>query len=254
MNTKYLISLFLFMSMYQIGVSQTEKLITGKVIIEDFSNHGIDIDVINLTSVKNTVTNKGNFSILAKAGDTLIFIAKNYYYEKLFLKQKDIDKNNFIVKLTKKPIDLDELILTKMHAILSDAEYKEVINPNKLDSIKTYEKQPIVYDGSIVHGMDVMKLGEAFINLFKKKKETAGNHNQKIILEEYVTSNFNQSFFVKNLSLKPEEIDLFLEFCNTDPKLDAILESDENANILEIIDFLITKSAEFKKLPKADNE
>ena len=49
----------------------------------------------------------------------------------------------------------------------------------------------------------------------------------------------------------PLEVALFLEFCDTDPKSKTIL---ENTNPLKLMDFLITKNIEFKKLPSAEKK
>ena len=49
-----------------------EKLLHGKIVAEDASVSGVD--VVNLGNEKVTVTNaKGEFSILAKADDILVF-------------------------------------------------------------------------------------------------------------------------------------------------------------------------------------
>jgi hypothetical protein len=55
----------------------------------------------------------------------------------------------------------------------------------------------------------------------------------------------NQDFFDKTLQIKPDEIALFLEFCDADPKSKTIL---ENTNPLKVMDFLFAKNVEFKKL------
>jgi hypothetical protein len=124
---------------FQLGFSQTEKLIQGKILCENLLLQGIE--VLNLASKRTTITNtNGRFSILAKAKDTLMFI-----------------------------------------------EFKELV---------------------------------------KKTND--------------------ENYYLEILKLKPDELGLFIEFCDADPKSKTIL---ENTNPLSLMDFLLTKNVEFKKLP-----
>mgnify|MGYP003470037406 FL=1 len=93
---------FLLLFVLQSGFSQTEKLINGKVLHEQFPVE--KVDVVNFSSKKITVTNaSGEFSILAKASDELIFISKDHDIKKIALDQKTIDKNNLLISLILKP-------------------------------------------------------------------------------------------------------------------------------------------------------
>ena len=60
---------------YQFSISQTEKLLKGKVLSETFALK--NVEVINKTSKTSTTTNElGEFSILVNAKDSLIFFSK----------------------------------------------------------------------------------------------------------------------------------------------------------------------------------
>jgi hypothetical protein len=85
-----LLLLILFIA-FHFGFSQTEKLIQGKVLYNDLPLQGIEI--INLASKKTTITDSdGQFYLLVKAKDSLMFISKNYEYKKIFLDSKLIEK------------------------------------------------------------------------------------------------------------------------------------------------------------------
>jgi hypothetical protein len=76
---------------YQLSVSQTEKLLQGKVI----SNSAplSKVEVINKTAQTSTRTNElGEFSILAKEQDSLLFFSKDYLFARLKLTPKDLEK------------------------------------------------------------------------------------------------------------------------------------------------------------------
>ncbi|WP_431243830.1 hypothetical protein ACQ9BO_04715 [Flavobacterium sp. P21] len=63
---------------YQISISQTEKLLQGKVTSNNIPLN--KVEVINRTAKTSTTTNAlGEFSILAKAQDSLIFLRKITY-------------------------------------------------------------------------------------------------------------------------------------------------------------------------------
>ena len=95
-NNYFFVSLLFLV--FQSVFSQTEKLIRGKVLSEQFPVE--KVDVVNFISKKVTVTNAAReFSILVKAGDELIFISKNHDIKKIVLDEKAIDKNKLIILL-----------------------------------------------------------------------------------------------------------------------------------------------------------
>lgn len=100
--------------------------------------------------------------------------------------------------------------------------------------------------------MDFIRMGEDFSRLIKKifkPKEKVIKTNTKIEFKDYLNLNFNQDFFINTLKLQPEEIILFIEFCNADSKSKTLI---ENINILSTMDFLIAKNIEFKKMSLSD--
>ena len=55
----------------------------------------------------------------------------------------------------------------------------------------------------------------------------------------------DEKFYIQTLHLKPEEINLFLQFCEADPKSQTL---SKETSVLNIMDFLIYKNSDFKKL------
>jgi hypothetical protein len=74
--------------------------------------------------------------------------------------------------------------------------------------------------------------------------QTAWILSEKLEFKQIIEEKIDQSFFIKALELKPEQIALFLEFCDADTKSKTVLEDN---NILSIMDFMILKNKEFKK-------
>lgn len=230
--------------MLQFGFSQTEKLMQGTVLCEDLPLQGIEI--VNLVTKKITITDtNGRFRILAKAKDTLMFISKNYEYKKLFLKKEVLEKTDFIILMTRKPEQLEEVVVFKMPRIkLSKDHLYEQGKSDELvlEKAANHPKPIGVYDGTLTNSADLMRIGSMIRSIFIKQKETT-KKIPEIEFKKIATSTCNQDFFSKTLQLKPEEIALFLEFCDADPKSKTVL---ENTNPLKLMDFLFAKNIEFK--------
>lgn len=238
--------ILLIFFIFHSGFSQTEKRINVKVVFEDYSLQGIE--VVNLVSEKTTMTDsKGNFSIFAKAGDMLVFVSKNYEYKRLFLDAELMDKDNFVVSLTKKPEELEEVIIFKIPDIKlskNKAYEQEKVDELALEKAAQHPKPQGVYDGVLINSPDLIRIGGMILSLFIKEKETT--KKKFPIFKDLVRLSYNDDFFCKTLQLKPAETALFLEFCDADPKSKTVLESN---NELVLMDFLFIKNVEFKKLP-----
>jgi hypothetical protein len=244
MKAKILTTISLFT--YQFSVSQTEKLLHGKVISQDIFLK--DVEVINKTAKTSTTTNTfGEFEILANVKDSLIFFSEGYYFKRMQLTQENIGTNNLIVGMLPKPEELDEII------ILSKKIKPVFITKENIQEIKLNKSRPKLgmkieghKDGTapITDQADLVRIGKQIYNIIKKKKGTK-IETQKINFIQLITETLNPDFFTKDLKLKEEEKELFLDFCDADPKSKTLL---EDKNILSTMDFLYSKNKEFQKL------
>ena len=232
MKSKLLIIPIIFL--FQFSFSQTEKLLQGKVLSGDFPVEGVEI--VNLVTEKTTTTDtNGRFNILVKTDDMLVFVSEKYEYKRLFLDKEFLDKNNFTILLTRKPEQLEEVVITKISfpKIKFDKNIASQIN---IEKARDHPKPLGVYDGTIENGIAM------YINLpFGQKKI------HQIEFKELVKKTNNEKYYIEILKLKPEELGLFIEFCDADPKSKTVL---ENVNSLSLMDFLLAKNIEFKKLPR----
>lgn len=246
MKTKLIVITLLFTSLF--CFSQTEKPIKGIVLCDNQPVQGIE--VVNLISEKTTISNSnGEFSIQAKAEDILVFVSKKHYYKRLFLENEDIKKSNIKIILTQKPEELEEVVITKANFNSKGLYSQEVADEIKLEKGRFRNRN--VYDGTIENGADLMRIGGMILDLFKKKKETNKNLDLKIEFKELATNSYEDVFFINTLKLKPEEISLFLEFCDADPKSKTIIDDNSPLNLM---DFILTKNEEFKKLTKPEKK
>lgn len=233
---------------FQFAYAQTEKPWKGKVISEDFPVRNAEI--LNFRSKKTTITNEnGEFTILAKAQDTLICHAKNYQYKKMIVEKDNEEKTILLILLVKKPQELEEVIVLSKKSFPKIKFDKNIANQLTIEKAAINKKPNGVYDGTIENGRDFIEIGTMIIDFFKKedKKESVSMGEFK----ELARTNLNDNFFVNTLKLKPEEILLFLEFCDADPKSKAVI---ENSNPLKLLDFILTKNEEFKKQNTSRNK
>jgi hypothetical protein len=244
MKVKLLLALSILTS--QFCFSQNEELLQGKVVNQ---NRPIkDVDIINFnTKVQTTSDQFGNFSIAAKKNDLLVFISKNYEVKRLLINPNLFDNNSFSVVLNLKPEELKEVVITKMPSIkLSiDKGYEQ----GKLDDIDVEKRgkklRTGVYDGTIENGADIMRIGGMILGLLIKDKKAPKEKDPDIEFAVLAKNTCNQKFYLEKLKLKPEEIELFLQFCDVDPKSKILI---EHSNILSMMDFLTVKNIEFQKL------
>jgi hypothetical protein len=244
MKIKLLSTLVLFTS--QISFSQTIK---GKIV---FNNYGIpNVEVINSNSRALTVSNaKGYFSINAKTNDILVFIAKNYEIKKIVINPFITDDTDLTIELTLKAEELKEVVISKIEHKTTWLT-KEEIEQIKLNSSRPKQGLKIAgyKESPMLVGVDFIRIGKQIHKLFKKE-ETTKTESQKANFKDFAKLNCNQTYFLESLKLKPEEIELFLEFCDADSKSKTIAASK---NILSTMDFLYKKNLEFKKLHASEN-
>ena len=229
---------------YQLTFSQSEKLLTGKVLSQNIPLN--KVEVINKTAQTSTRTNElGEFSILVRPKDSLLFFSKDYFFKRLKISQENIDQNNIVVNMILKPEELDEVLITtiKFPHVGPAAEVSDSIASIKASN--NLSKYTGVYDGTITNGMNFIAMGEGLIRLFKKKKEKPKKKTPELDFKTFVESTCPLDFFTKDLKLNPDEKALFLDFCTADPQSEIIL---KKKNLLYTMDFLFTKNEEFKKL------
>ncbi|PZX92389.1 hypothetical protein DOS84_16410 [Flavobacterium aquariorum] len=247
MKVKLLTALFLIVC--QFSFSQTEKLLKGVVTSDNLLLQ--NVEVINKTSKKSTTTNdRGEFLIQVKVNDSLLFYAKNFNWKRLKVSKEQIELNNLQVVMFKKAEELDEVVVAKKQnlKLSKDKKYEQ----SKLDEYATEkfdnnEGYQAMRNGTFVNGLNFVTIGKKLLDLFSKEKETEKESSPEIEFAILAKNTCDQKFYLETLKLKSDEIDLFLQFCDTDPKSKALI---KNHNILSMMDFLSAKNIEFQELKK----
>ncbi|MBB4800469.1 hypothetical protein HNP37_000508 [Flavobacterium nitrogenifigens] len=234
MRVKLLTTISIFT--YQLSFSQTDKLLHGKVLSQNVPLN--KVEVINKTAKTSTRTNEhGEFSILVRPKDSLLFFSKDYFFKRMKISQENIDQNNIIVNMILKPEELDEVLITEIKfPKVSAADENSTVIPRPPIS------NPGVYSGGIANGADLL----AIFSLFRKKdKKIKAIKFKELDFKQLAEATVPLDFFTNDLKINSEEKDLFLQFCDADPQAKELA---KRKNLLYTMDFLNTKNKEFKKL------
>ena len=246
MKTKLLASIFIFI-IYQSGLAQVNKSIQGQVYFDKTA--ATKVEVINATGKTIALTDaEGKFVIGVNVNDQLVFVAKNHEIKEMKISIAVLNQGNIKISLSPKIEELKEVIVQNMPSIKlsKDAKWEQAkLDKYTLEKNASSLKNLGVYNGSIENGMDFIRIGKMILGLFIKEKEEVSQIKPQIEFKQLAKSTCDEKFYLQTLKLKPEEIALFLQFCEADPKSKTLT---ENSNVLSMMDFLSAKNIEFKKL------
>lgn len=240
------INYFLFLLLWvQVSNCQIEKIISGKVVNENFAM--AKVDVINMTQ-KTVVTtnNDGEFKIKVAVGDKLVLFVNEFNNYKIIITQKDLDANNLQLNLSKLPIELDEVLISNKFT-RAPIVTQEDIDKITLDKQAAAPKVIGAYDGQITNGADFIRMGKG---LAKFVKGIFGSDEKDVKAEvipfkNYLENTFDNKFYTDSLKLKSEDITVFKEYCELDKQATVLM---KDVDELRIYEFLIAKSDAFKKM------
>jgi len=220
---------------YQLSISQTEKVLHGKVISQNLVLK--DVEVINKTAQTSTRTNTlGEFTISVKVQDSLIFYSKDYFFTRLKITTKDIENNNLLVNMILKPEELNEVVINQV-------EFDKVkISADDVADVLISKKAKDLFWNTGVSDNSIREAPRISFPLKGKQKKTIEVDER---FKKLVLTSCSPAFFINDLKIKPEEKELFLDFCDADPRSKKVL---ENSNVLSTMDFLYAKNVEFQKL------
>jgi hypothetical protein len=108
-----LVALLLFFLPIVSLAQEGSKVLRFRVTTTD-STSVSGINVVNMFNEKSATSNSvGEFSILVKPGDLLILQKETFEYKRQPIDQDDMSKSVVIIKMTPKPIALDEVVVNQ---------------------------------------------------------------------------------------------------------------------------------------------
>jgi hypothetical protein len=121
---------------------------------------------------------------------------------------------------------------------------QRIVDKKYFDDAQSSPKNRLMpSDGTIKNGMDFTRLFKDIFKLIRGKKPKKTELDLEVNFIEVVNEKFKNSFFINTLKINEYQIGLFLIFCEYDSKSKTVINSNSE---FELMDFLITKSEEFK--------
>jgi hypothetical protein len=201
------------------------------------------------TNVKCFANANGQFEVLAQTTDILLFSAFMYIPKEQMLTDSDFEKSPLIVELKPFVNQLNEAVVYKKKVFDIDRKIKQAIMDKKYfnDQQSAPTNSTMFPDNPIPNGTNILRIIGSVVRYFAgepKKKEIPVKDGDFIAFVKN-KSGLESSFYTKTLHIDPSQIDLFLIFCDADPKSKTLLNATDE---FKRLDFLISKSKEFKRL------
>lgn len=208
--------------------------------------------VLNINAnIKTFIGSNGLFDIMAMPKDTLVFTGLAFQSKKVVLTEKDCADVLFAVNLNLVSNELKEVLVhrdLKVKSVVSGDSQKYVDMQFEDDKQSTAKNTVMYSDQTIKYGTDFVRIFKDVKKLLSKNDEVKEEVISDMAFVEYSRANFKADFFTSTLGLKDDEIELFLMYCSNDPESKRHLDPDQK---FELIDFLINKNKEFKKVKAA---
>ena len=210
-----------------------EKILQGIIVADDALLLGID--VVNLGNEKVTVTNnKGEFSILAKADDILVFSSKSLEMRRVLIDEDDLKSGTITVNMYPKINELDEVIVKK-----SPIEGVSII-PGQKQYTPAERKLHTATNGISDAPINWMSGRTAML-----KKEVAVERKERLL--DKIGILYEDKYYIDTLKIPEIYIDDFQRYIIEDKEFTAALKVKNRTMML----FLISKLAvNYNAIPK----
>lgn len=233
--------LLLFFSFLGVSVSvlaqEDRQLLRGKVLYR--GSNVPNENVINATSELATITtDNGDFAIMVKKGDQLVFTAVNYQLEVVTVTDEILRNNRLVIEVTEKIRELEEVVVSPEN----QEKFLEVKNEDFKGFEYEIDRGTEVENVSESRNVRGMRDGLNFVNIFKalfKTRDQTSGARVPLKVSEVLRQVYDDEFFVVDLKLPQDKIDAFLLYCDDKVPSQTLLRKE---NEFQLIDFLVTQS------------
>ena len=253
MKQKLLI-ICLLISSVMLAQDAERIILRGKVIYRDVNVNGVN--VVNNTTSKGTATNsKGEYEILVKEGDILIFSSVQYTIKEVTITDKIIKNNRLVVEVKEKVEELDEAVISPENKEkFLDFQEEQIVKYKDYqfadDRYSEVRNEAILQEN--FQGANIIGLVGLLVNsIFGKgeKKEKEKPQYQRTSFND-IRSRYKDDFFTKNLNIPEDKISAFLYYCDDQlPSEDIFTTKNE----FLMIDFMVKHSKTFLESIKTKN-
>ncbi|MGM8360493.1 hypothetical protein ACSV4D_01105 [Flavobacterium sp. ARAG 55.4] len=234
--------LLFFLFQWSFGQSVEGKLIHGKIVANSGNIDGVTI--VNIVNEKATVSDSnGEFYILAKVEDLLVFSSSNLEIHRKLIEEEDLKSEFLTIKMFDKINQLDEVVVNKhpeINAVSMGIIPKKVKHFTQMER-KLYtagDFKPIHLLGLLGGGLELDPIINAINGRTKSIKHMIEIEKKSSLLNqiEYL---FDEEYYTKKLRIPKEHIKGFQYYCVEDEKNSSILKSKNKTNI----EFLMARLA-----------
>ena len=236
----YRLALFLIF-IFQLSFSQDRVLIQGKVIYRN-----IDVpaaNVINNTAQITTITNdNGEFQILAKVDDEIIFSSVQYIIRTVRVNEEIIRNKRLVVQINQRVRELDEVVITPDDtAKFLDLKEEQFKGFDYLADKSTRIQNILTDDRQVVNGLNFVNIFRLLSTLIDSKSE---EEKINISPSEVLPYILEENFFKNVLNLETFQTEDFLSKLDSDENLKKLI---LEKNQFLIIDYLLKEANNYLK-------
>ena len=221
-----IIFLFLLVSFYSFSQNNNDKFIEG-IVYNDNSYSIEGVHVLNITSNEATITNsEGNFKILVKLNDELIFSAIQFKRNKITINQEIFDSLSIIVYLEEFVNELDEVILNSSGlsgSLMNDLQNTGIVKDLNFDDIGIpgytgIRKEDIPSSSQLtkelllaplVGGIDIGRMYNWISGYYKEKRNFREFKNDYSLIDQIIKF-YGLRFFIDEFGLSENNIHEFV--------------------------------------------
>ncbi len=238
---KYWLTSLFALSFILVSAQEKRQLLKGRLLYRNANV--VAANVVNNTAQTNTITDgEGEFEILAKAGDEVIFSSVQFRIKALTITQDIIRKNRLVVEVNERVNVLDEIVVgpenTQKFLDLKKEEFSKV---DYTQDKSTKIENTIMRQGQLVNGLNVVNVAKLLAKVIQRNKNEA---SRTLIPSKVLPLIFEESFFISDLGLEQDEVVGFLEEMDLKLPSDRLLKKDKE---FQLIEFLYLKSEQYKK-------
>jgi len=236
----YRLALFLIF-IFQLSFSQDRVLIQGKVIYRN-----IDVpaaNVINNTAQITTITNdNGEFQILAKVDDEIIFSSVQYIIRTVRVNEEIIRNKRLVVQINQRVRELDEVVITPDDTDkFLDLKEEQFKGFDYLADKSTRIQNILTDDRQVVNGLNFVNIFRLLSTLIDSKSE---EEKINISPSEVLPYILEENFFKNVLNLETFQTEDFLSKLDSDENLKKLI---LEKNQFLIIDYLLKEANNYLK-------
>lgn len=220
---------------------EKRQLLKGKLLYRNANV--VAADVVNNSAQTNTITDgEGEFEILAKAGDEIIFSSVQFRIKALTITQEIIQKNRLVVAVNEKINILDEIVVgpenTEKFLDLKKEEFSKV---DYTQDKSTRIENTIMRQGQLVNGLNIVNIAKLLAKVIQGREDTAP---RTLVPSKVLPLIFEDRFFIEDLGLATDEVVGFLAEMDKHLPSDRLLKKDRE---FQLIEFLFIESEKYKK-------